>query len=293
MKLVRYGNAGEERPGVLLEDEVILDVRAAVFDIEDYDAHFFSHYGIARLESLVREKPGRTVRRDEVRLGPPVARPGKIIAVGENYADHAAEFGRPPPPEPILFSKPASALAGPEDLLKLPGKPAEIDAEVELAMVIGARAKNVPAAEAHNCIAGWTILNDLTDRRAQRTCSQWFAAKGHDGFAPLGPFLLTRDELPCTPELDLASELNGARMQSGNTRTMIFPPDRLIEYITLDRGITLEPGDVIATGTPPGIGAAQDPPRPLAEGDEMVLRIEGLGEQRLKTAAATPQSPRT
>lgn len=277
MKLVRFGPPGAERPGVLLDDQQILDVRAMAFDIEDYNAHFFSHWGLDRVRALLAEPRRKTVPAAGIRLGPPVARPGKIVALGKNYADHAKEFDAEIPETPILFSKAASAIVGPFDPVVLPPGAKTVDGEVELAVVVGAKASRVPAERAMEHVAGFTILNDVTDRDAQKAGRQWFRAKSFDSFCPLGPHLVTRDEVADPQTLRLYSKVNGKILQESNTADMIFKIAYLIGFISST--ITLEPGDLIATGTPGGIGSAHKPPVLLKPGDTMETGIDGLGIQ--------------
>lgn len=278
MKLVRFGPPGQERPGVWLDDTPgILDVRAMAFDIEDYDAHFFSRWGLERLRGLLAEKNRKIVPAEGVRLGPPVARPGKIICLGKNYRDHIAEFDSKTPDRPILFAKAATALVGPYDAIRLPAD-AEADVEVELAAVIGKTARNLSEGDAMSCVAGYTILDDVTDRAAQRADGQWFRAKSRDTFCPLGPFLVTADEVPDPYALRLTSKIRGQLLQDARASDMIFKLAYLIAYASA--AMTLEPGDVLSTGTPGGIGSARKSPVLLRPGDEVEVAIEGLGVQR-------------
>ncbi len=278
MKLVRFGAPGAERPGVWLDDRgtpEILDVRAMAFDIADYDAHFFTHWGIDRLRGLLMEPVQKRIAADGVRLGPPVARPANLICIGKNYADHAAEFDGAPPSEPILFAKAPTAIIGPRDPIRIPAGWTEADAEAELAVVIGRAASRVEAASALAYAAGFLALNDVTERRAQREAGQWYRGKSFDTFCPLGPFLVTADDVADPQQLGVRSRLNGAPLQEGNTRDMLFPVAQLIAYIS--RTLTLQPGDVLATGTPSGVGFARKPPVLLQPGDEIAVEIDGLG----------------
>ena len=276
MKLVRFGEQGKERPGIWMGDGRILDVRAVAFHIEDYDEHFFTHYGFEQLESLLSDPGAKFVKADEVRLGAPVVRPSKIICVGANYADHAKEFGHSIPSEPILFSKATTAVIGPNDAIVLPPEAKVVDSEAELAVVMGRRARGISRAEARGYVAGVTILNDVTERVVQRANGQWFRGKGFDTFCPMGPFLVTLDELADWSDLEVWQRVNGAELQRGNTRDMLFDIPFLIEYIS--QGMTLLPGDVIATGTPPGIGSARSPQVLMVKGDRVEIGVSGLGE---------------
>jgi 2,4-didehydro-3-deoxy-L-rhamnonate hydrolase len=284
MKLVRFGPVGEERPGVWLEPAqaggkaMILDVRDMAFDIEDYNEHFFSHFGIARVANLLQEPGRKLVPAEGVRLGPPVARPSKIIALGKNYADHAREFDSQVPTSPILFTKATTALNGPFDPIVLPKGVTQVDGEVELAVVIGQRTHGVAEREALNCVAGYTVLNDVTDREAQRSAGQWFRGKSPDTFCPLGPFLVTGDEVPDPHALKLVGKLNGQTLQNGMTADLIFKIPHLIAFISAT--ITLLPGDIIATGTPAGTGSARTPPVYLKPGDCVECSVDGLGQQK-------------
>ncbi len=289
MRLVRFGPPGEERPGVLLENALagqpaILDVRAMAFDIEDYDPHFFSRWGIERVRALLQEHGRKLVPAADLRLGPPVARPGKIICLGKNYADHVAEFDAELPERPILFAKAPSALCGANDSIVLPPGSKIVDSEVELALVIGRTAQRVPEAEAMSCVAGFTVLNDVTDREAQRADKQWFRAKSLDTFCPTGPALVTPDELADPQSLHLYAKVNGQILQDSNTSHMIFRIPYLISYISA--GITLEPGDIIATGTPGGIGSARKPQVLLRPGDTVEIGVERVGVQTSRVTAS-------
>ncbi len=269
MRFVRYGAVGEERPGVL-------DAEGRVRDLSGE----FSDLAGAVLGDLSRFDPERLpMVAGTPRLGPPVAQVGKLICIGLNYTDHAAEVGVEPPKEPVIFLKATSAITGPHDPVSLPRGAAKGDWEAELGVVIGRRAKYVSAAEALDHVAGYMIVNDVSERAFQMERSgQWTKGKSCDSFAPMGPWLVTPDEVGDVQALDVTLDLNGARMQTGTTRRMIFTVAEIIAY--LSALMTLEPGDVIATGTPPGVGMGKKPQRYLVEGDEMVLRISGLGEQR-------------
>ncbi len=278
MKLVRYGEPGRERPGIWLTDRgapEILDVRGTAFDIADYNAHFFTHWGIDRLRGLLLEKKQNRIPAEGIRLGPPVAPPANIICVGKNYADHATEFDAKIPTEPILFAKSPSALIGNGDAIRISPAFSEVDAEAELAIVIGATARNVSEADALSFVAGYTILNDVTERRAQREAGQWFRGKSFDTFCPVGPWLVTPDELPDPQNLRIRSHLNGAPLQDGNTRAMLFSIARIVHYASAT--LTLQPGDIIATGTPSGVGFARIPPVFLRAGDTIQIEIEHIG----------------
>ncbi|MBN1269140.1 MAG: fumarylacetoacetate hydrolase family protein [Kiritimatiellae bacterium] len=289
MRLVRFGPPGRERPGIWLGTEIpdpearILDVNAMAFDIHDYDAHFFSHWGLERLAGLLKERDRKLIPAQGVRLGPPVPRPFHIICLGANYAAHAAEFGSEVPANPVFFAKSGSSLSGPFDPIVLPRGASVVDAEVELALVIGRETARVPEDRALECVAGFMVLNDVTDRVAQRQDKQWFRAKSYDTFCPAGPFLVTSDEAGDPHALRLYAKHNGETLQAASTSDMIFKLPRLISE--LSARMTLRPGDVIATGTPPGIGSARNPPRVLAAGDTVEVGVEGLGSQRSPVTA--------
>ena len=289
MKLVRFGPPAEERPGVWLEDTpapgqaAILDVRAMAFDIEDFNAHFFVHHGLARLAHLLREDRRALIPAAGLRLGPPVARPGKIVCLGKNYAAHAAEFDAEVPESPIYFSKAGSALNGPYDPIILPRGAVRVDGEAELAVVLGRRARRVPEEAALDYVAGYTLINDVTDRDAQRIGRQWFRGKSADTFCPMGPFLVTRDEIADPHNLRLFQKVNGRILQDDVTSHLLFRIPLLVAFLSAT--ITLEPGDVIATGTPGGIGSARRPPVLLQPGDRVEVGADHLGRQNCPVVA--------
>jgi 2-keto-4-pentenoate hydratase/2-oxohepta-3-ene-1,7-dioic acid hydratase in catechol pathway len=278
MKLVRFGNRNRERPGIRLDDGRILDVRSLAFHIEDYNGHFFANHGLQQLQILLGDPGAQYVNEQDVRLGPPVAMPSKIICVGANYADHAREFGHDIPDEPILFSKASTALNGPFDPIVLPRDAKVVDSEAELAVVIGRRARCVSRENALDYVAGYTIINDVTERIVQKDNGQWFRGKGFDTFCPAGPYLVTADEMTDIGTRTVWQRHNGRLLQEGNTRDMMFNVPFLIEYIS--RGMTLLPGDIISTGTPSGIGSAHDPQVLMSKGDIIEVGVEGLGSQR-------------
>ena len=279
MKLLRYGPVGNERPGLLDDEGRIRDLSRFVDDIAG------EHLTAAGLDALrtvdVASLP--IVDRD-VRLGAAVGRIGKFICVGLNYADHAAESGMPVPDQPILFMKATSAVIGPDDAVVIPRDSFKTDWEVELGVVIGDKAHDVPIETALEHVAGYAVINDLSEREFQlEHGGQWVKGKSCDTFGPIGPWLVTRDEVSDPQNLALWLEVNGHRYQNGNTRTMVFTVAKLVSYIS--RYMTLMPGDVISTGTPPGVGLGQKPPVYLKAGDVMELGIEGLGRQRQQTVA--------
>ena len=277
MKLVRFGKKGKERPGVWMGDGRILDVRALAFHIEDFNGHFFANHGLEQLKLLLKDEGAKYVEAEGLRLGAPVARPSKIVCVGANYADHAQEFGHDIPNEPILFSKATTAIGGPNDPIVLPDGAQVVDSEAELAVVIGKTASNVCVADALDYVAGYTVLNDVTERVVQKANGQWFRGKGFDTFCPMGPFLVTSDEIGKLDGLRVWQKLNGEVLQEANTASMMFDVPFLIEYIS--QGMTLLPGDVIATGTPSGIGSAREPQVLMKPGDVVEIGVDGVGVQ--------------
>ncbi|NQU62148.1 MAG: fumarylacetoacetate hydrolase family protein [Rhodospirillales bacterium] len=279
MKLLRFGPKGQEKPGLLDENGRIRDLSDKINDI---DADILSPDRLAALAKL--DTGTLPVIDGNPRLGPPVAGVGKIIAVGINYADHGKETNFKIPDDPILFSKAITSLSGPNDTVVLPKGSKKGDWEVELAVIIGRRAQYVEQADAPGVIAGYSIMNDVSEREFQlERDGQWVKGKSFDTFAPLGPWLVTPDEVLKPQNLNVWLEVNGERRQDGNTSMMIFGVTQLIASIS--SYMTLMPGDVIATGTPPGVGLGFDPPIFLKPGDEMRLGIEGLGEQRQQVKA--------
>jgi 2,4-diketo-3-deoxy-L-fuconate hydrolase len=279
MKLLRYGEIGAERPGLLDRDGRLRDLSRQVADIA---GPALSPAGLAALAAIDAET--LPLVEGAPRIGPCVGAIGKFLCIGLNYSDHAAETGATVPPEPILFMKPTSAIAGPNDDLRLPRGSRKTDWEVELGIVIGSRAKYVSEAEAEAHIAGWCVINDVSEREYQmERHGTWDKGKGCDGFGPIGPWLVTRDDVPDPSSLNLWLEVNGRRYQDGSTATMVYKPAFLVSY--LSNFMTLHPGDVIATGTPPGVGMGQKPPIFLKAGDVVELGVEGLGVQRQRVVA--------
>jgi 2-keto-4-pentenoate hydratase/2-oxohepta-3-ene-1,7-dioic acid hydratase in catechol pathway len=274
MKLVRYGNPGKEKPGLIDDDGRLHDLSGVVGDIDA------AQLGDAALARLRRQKVERLpLVRGKPRLGCPVANVGKFIAIGLNFADHAAESGVPIPAEPVVFMKATSCIQGANDPVMLPKGSTKTDWEVELGVVIGTRARYVSQRAALDYVAGYTIVNDVSEREYQlERGTQWDKGKGCDTFGPMGPWLVTRDEIVNVQRLGRWLDVNGERRQTGNTRTMIFGVAKLVSYVS--QFMTLEPGDVITTGTPPGVGLGMKPPLYLKKGDVMTLGIDGLGEQR-------------
>ena len=276
MKLLRYGPPGQEKPGIL-QDELRYDLSAFG---EDYTEAFFENDGLARLAEFVRTNAGSLpVVAATERLGPPVARPSKIVCIGLNYSDHAREMGAAPPVEPVVFLKSTTAIIGPNDDIVIPKNSVKTDWEVELAVVIGKRASYVAEADAAEYIAGYVLHNDVSEREFQiERGGTWSKGKGCDTFAPIGPFLATPDELAPLDTLRLWLTVNGQTRQESNTANMIFKVPFLISYVS--QFMTLLPGDIVSTGTPAGVGIGFTPPVYLRPGDVIELGIDGLGMAR-------------
>lgn len=274
MKLVRFGEAGAEKPGIVDAQNKIRDLSA---HIPDFTGQYLSPASLDAIRKI--DLSTLPLAPEGERLGAPVAGTRTFIAIGLNYADHAKETGQEIPAEPILFNKAASCICGPFDDVMYPKNSDRMDWECEIAFVIGTRARYVKASEAEKYIAGYTICNDVSERRFQmKRNGQWVKGKSAETFGPLGPYLVTTDEIPDPHNLAMALDVNNTRMQQGSTATMIFKIPELLAYVT--EFMVLEPGDVITTGTPPGVGSAKKPPRYLEPGDVMTLQIEKLGIQR-------------
>lgn len=282
MKLIRFGKPGNEKPGIQLDKGQKIDVSA--FGL-DYDEVFFGFEGPKKLrEWLSLNQENCPKISDNVRLGPPTCRPSKIVCVGLNYAKHAQESGMEVPSEPVLFFKASSAIIGPNDDVILPRNSKKSDWEVELAIVIGAKASYVEEENAMNHIAGYVLHNDISEREFQLERSgQWVKGKSSDTFAPLGPYIATTEEIKDPHNLNMWLKLNGKTMQDSNTSDLIFGIPKLVSYIS--EFMTLLPGDIISTGTPFGVGLGLDPQIFLKEGDEMELGIDGLGVSKQKVIA--------
>jgi len=273
MKLIRFGEKNDERPGVIDSNGKIRDLSSY---FQDYDKAFFLSDGLEKIKRL--NYKSAPVINEPVRIAPPIANVGKFICVGLNYADHAAESGMDVPDEPVLFMKATSSIVGPNDAVVLPPDSEKSDWEVELGVIIGKEAKYVSEEDAMDYVAGFCLINDLSERTYQlEKGGQWCKGKGCDTFAPMGPFMATADEVKEPNNLHIWLEVNGEIKQNGNTNTMVFTVPFLVHYIS--QFMSLQPGDVISTGTPPGVGLGMTPPQYLKEGDEMRLGIEGLGEQ--------------
>ena len=282
MKLLRFGEAGAEKPGLKGEDGILRDLSGYVDDIAG------AVLGDEELDRLRALDPASLPKvEDSVRIGPCVGGIGKVIAIGLNYSDHAAESGMDVPPEPVVFFKATSSICGPNDDVEIPRGSAATDWEVELAFVVGKHAKYVAEEDALDYVAGYCIMNDVSERDFQlKRSGQWVKGKSADTFGPLGPYLVTRDQVPDPQALPMHLDVNGRRFQEGSTATMVYGVAFLVSY--LSRFMSLHPGDVVTTGTPPGVGMGQKPePIYLKPGDRMELGIEGLGVQRQLVKAAS------
>jgi 2-keto-4-pentenoate hydratase/2-oxohepta-3-ene-1,7-dioic acid hydratase in catechol pathway len=280
MKLLRYGPKGQEKPGMLDADGRIRSLAAVVPDI---DGAAIGPEGLARLQGL--DPASLPPVEGSPRLGACVARVGKFICIGLNYADHAAESGMAVPPEPVIFMKATSAVWGPNDDVEIPRGSEKTDWEVELGVVIGRPTKYVSESRAMEHVAGYCVVNDVSERAFQaERAGQWTKGKSHDTFGPIGPWLVTKDEVPDPQNLALWLEVDGRRCQDGSTRTMVYQVPFLVSY--LSQFMSLQPGDIISTGTPPGVGMGMKPPVFLKPGQTMRLGIAGLGEQQQRTVQA-------
>ena len=282
MKLIRFGEPGKEKPGVLLDDGRRVDVSASGLD---YDESFFGGNGTERLRRWLEENAPSAPRiESSMRLGPPTCRPSKIVCIGLNYKDHAAETGQAVPKEPVIFFKATTALCGPNDPVMIPRCSTKLDWEVELAFIIRKTARYVSRQNHGEHIAGYAVHNDYSERAFQlERGGQWVKGKSADTFAPLGPFMATPDEVPDPSHLNLWLKVNGTIRQKSNTEQMIFDVPALVSYIS--EFMTLLPGDIISTGTPPGVGLGMNPPSYLKAGDVVELGIDRLGESRQRVVA--------
>ncbi|MEH6834931.1 MULTISPECIES: fumarylacetoacetate hydrolase family protein [Falsihalocynthiibacter] len=280
MKLLRYGPIGAERPAILDTDGKMRDLANVIPDI---NGAALSPEGLAKVAGL--DLASLPMVQGSPRIGSAIARPGKFICVGLNYADHARETGKEPPAEPVLFAKATTSLCGPNDDVEIPRGSDRTDWEVELGIVIGSRAKYVDEADALDYVAGYALVNDVSERRFQsERGGQWIKGKSHDTFGPVGPWMVTKDEFADIQNVDLWLDVDGQRRQTGNTKTMIFGVAHLVHYIS--QFMTLEAGDIIATGTPPGVGLGMKPPTFLKAGEVITLGAAGLGEQRQRMVQA-------
>jgi 2,4-didehydro-3-deoxy-L-rhamnonate hydrolase len=280
MKLVRYGAKGQEKPGLIDKSGQLRDLSAHV---KDFDGEACSPASLAKLAGL--DPSELPAVNGKPRLGAPVTGISKFVAIGLNYIDHARETGNPVPAEPVFFLKANSALSGPSDAVEKPRGSIKLDWEVEVAAIIGTRAKYVSEADALNHVAGYCVCNDVSERHFQiERLGQWTKGKSHDTFGPVGPWLVTKDEIADVQKLSLWLDVNGKRRQTGSTSNMIFSMAKCVSYVS--QFMTLLPGDILTTGTPPGVGTGMKPPTFLNVGDVVTLGIEGLGEQRQEIIAA-------
>jgi len=283
MKLLRYGDRGAERPGVMQSgSDAVLDARPVA---SDFDQQFFESGGLDRLAAAVAAGELDEIDIGGQRIGAPMNRPGKIVCIGLNYRNHALEAGQPIPDEPIIFMKAPNTLVGPTDDVRIPRRSVKTDWEVELAVVIGRHASYVDnPADALDYVAGYAVSNDVSEREFQmERGGQWDKGKSCDTFNPLGPWIVTADELGDPQTMNMWLDVDGQREQSGHTSDMIFNVDHIVWYVS--QFMTLEPGDIINTGTPSGVGIGKQPPRFLDVGQEMRVGIDGLGEQCVRTVA--------
>ena len=276
MKLLRIGSNGNEKPAALDKNGKIRDISSIVSDLDPRTLNFKN---ISRLqETNLSDLP--EISSNE-RIGSCVANPGKFIAIGLNYSDHAAETGAEPPTEPIVFMKATSCISGPNDNIELVSGSKKLDWEVELGIVIGKEAKHIKENQSQDYILGYCLVNDLSEREWQiEKMGQWVKGKSHDTYGPIGPYLVTKDEISDVKNLNMSLDLNGIRMQTGNTNTMIFNVDKIVSYVS--KFMSLQPGDIITTGTPPGVGMGMKPQQFLKAGDVLKLNIDNLSEQNSK-----------
>ena len=280
MKLVRYGNKGAEKPGLIDKSGQLRDLSG---QIKDLDGEAYSPASLKKLAAI--DPASLPAVSGKPRFGAPITGMNKFVAIGLNYVDHAKETGNPIPPEPIFFLKANTSLSGPNDAVEKPRGSTKLDWEVEIAAIIGTRAKYVSEADALNYVAGYCVCNDVSERNFQtERLGQWTKGKSHDTFGPVGPWLATKDEIKDVQNLSMWLDVNGQRRQTGSTKTMIFSMAKCISYVS--QFMTLLPGDIVTTGTPPGVGLGMKPPTFLNVGDVMTLGIEGLGEQRQEIVAA-------
>ena len=282
MKLIRFGKLGEEKPGILLSNDEKIDVSSFV---SDYDEKFFESGGLVSLKDWLNENESSAPRLgDSIRLGSPIARPSKIICIGLNFKDHAAESGFDAPDEPLIFGKATSAICGPYDNIIIPRGSEQTDWEVELAVVIGKKTSYVDQDQALDHVGGYVLHNDVSERAFQKDRGgQWIKGKSADTFAPMGPFMATPDEIDNISDMRMWLNVNGENMQDGNTSNLIFSVDHVVSY--LSQFMTLLPGDVISTGTPAGVGMGMNPEKYLKPGDVVELGIDGLGSSKQNVVA--------
>ena len=279
MKLLRVGQKGNEKPGVLGQDGKIRDLSSHIVDLIPDHLNFET---ISKLKNV--DLSSLPILNDHERIGSCVAKPGKFIAIGLNFSDHAAETGAEPPSEPITFMKATSSINGPNDDIQIVSGSKKLDWEVELGIVIGKETKHISEDQSEDHILGYCLVNDICEREWQiEKMGQWVKGKSHDTYGPIGPYLVTKDEIPDINNLKMSLDVNGKRMQTGNTNTMIFNVYFIVSY--LSKFMSLQPGDIITTGTPPGVGMGMKPQQFLKAGDTLRLSIESLGEQNSKVVS--------
>jgi len=276
MKLLRVGNKGKEKPAALDKGGNYIDLSTAIDDLNSDTLNFQTIEKINKLDLSVLPK-----LENNSRIGACISKPSKFIGIGLNFSDHATEIGAKPPSEPIIFMKATSSINGPNDNIELVSNSKKLDWEVELGIVIGKLTKNINKNQSQDHILGYCLVNDVSEREWQiESTGQWVKGKSHDTYGPIGPYIVTKDEISDINNLNMSLDLNGKRMQTGNTKTMIFDVDMIVSYVS--KFMTLCPGDIITTGTPPGVGMAKKPQLFLKDGDKLNLKIDGLGEQNSK-----------
>ena len=279
MKLLRVGEKNKEKPAILDKEGNLRDLSKHISDLDPNNLNFETFEKIKQIDPLLLPEISKNSR-----VGSCITKPGKFIAIGLNFSDHAAETGAKPPTEPIVFMKATSSVNGPNDNIEITNYSKKLDWEVELGLVIGKNAKNIPEENSQDYILGYCLVNDVSEREWQlEKMGQWVKGKSHDTFGPVGPYLVTKDEINDVNNLNMKLDLNGERMQTGNTKTMIFNVDHIVSYVS--RYMSLQPGDIITTGTPPGVGMGMKPQKFLKNGDELKLSIDELGQQLSKVVA--------
>ena len=279
MKLLRVGNKGSEKPGILDKDGKIRDISSHV---KDLNPDYLNFETISKLQSA--DLSSLPELSSSERIGSCITKPGKFVAIGLNFSDHAAESGLPVPSEPIMFMKATSCISGPNDNIEMVPNSKKLDWEVELGIIIGKEAKHIEQNQSQDHILGYCLVNDVSEREWQiEKMGQWVKGKSHDTYGPIGPYLVTKDDIKDVNNLNMSLDLNGKRMQTGNTSTMIFNVNVIVSYVS--KFMTLQPGDIITTGTPPGVGMGMKPQQFLKSGDEMKLAIDNLGEQNSKVVS--------
>jgi 2-keto-4-pentenoate hydratase/2-oxohepta-3-ene-1,7-dioic acid hydratase in catechol pathway len=279
MKLLRVGQKGKEKPAALDIDGKIRDISSHV---KDLDPDYLNFETISKLQSA--DLSSLPELSSSERIGSCITKPGKFVAIGLNFSDHAAESGLPVPSEPIMFMKATSCISGPNDNIEMVPNSKKLDWEVELGIIIGKEAKHIEQNQSQDHILGYCLVNDVSEREWQiEKMGQWVKGKSHDTYGPIGPYLVTKDDIKDVNNLNMSLDLNGKRMQTGNTSTMIFNVDVIVSYVS--KFMTLQPGDIITTGTPPGVGMGMKPQQFLKSGDEMKLAIDNLGEQNSKVVS--------